>query len=322
MIKLLANDGIDASAEQSLTAAGITVLTQKIPQEDLVEFIQKENIIALTVRSATQVRQDIIDKCPSLKVIARGGVGMDNIDVQYAINKGLHVIYTPAASSQSVAELVFAHLTGAVRFLPLANREMPTRGNTDFASLKKQFSAGTELKGKKLGIVGFGRIGQAVAKIGLGLGMEILPVDENISELNLTLDIIGTKSPVIITLKTFSLSEVLPQADVITFHVPGGCIIDSPEIAKMKKGVILINTARGGVINEEALLQGLNEGIIAQAGLDVFVNEPKPDARLLSHPKISLTPHIGAATEEAQMRIGHELAAKLLEVLTPHLSHS
>ena len=198
-------------------------------------------------------------------------------------------------------------------------REAGSRGKDNEETKRKK---SISLKGKKLGIVGFGRIGQAVAKIGLGLGMEILPVDENISELNLTLDIIGTKSPVIITLKTFSLSEVLPQADVITFHVPGGCIIDSPEIAKMKKGVILINTARGGVINEEALLQGLNEGIIAQVGLDVFVNEPKPDARLLSHPKISLTPHIGAATEEAQMRIGHELAAKLLEVLTPHLSHS
>jgi D-3-phosphoglycerate dehydrogenase len=314
--KILANDGIDASGKAILEKAGFTVVTDKVPQDKLKEVLNADNYVALTVRSATQVRKDLIDVCPNLKAIGRGGVGMDNIDVDYAKSKGIEVINTPAASSHSVAELVFAHLFGAVRFLYASNREMPTHGGTDFDALKKKYAKGIELKGKTLGVVGFGRIGQAVAKIALGLGMNVKAHDPFIQAALINLDIQGVKDPVRINIHTVTLEEVLQQSDFITLHVPGGDLITSKEIATMKKNVILVNASRGGVIEERSLLDGLNSGKIAHACLDVFVGEPKPSAEILHHPKISLTPHIGAATEEAQERIGIELAEKLIAALS------
>jgi D-3-phosphoglycerate dehydrogenase / 2-oxoglutarate reductase len=313
--KILANDGIDNTGKSLLENAGFTVLTEKVAQDNLINFINDEKIVALTVRSATQVRQNLIDACPDLKVIGRGGVGMDNIDVDYARSKGIVVINTPAASSHSVAELVFAHLFNAVRFLYDSNRQMPSKGNSDFEALKKKYAKGIELKGKTLGIVGFGRIGQAVAKIGLGLGMKIKAHDPFIQGAIINLDIDGIAEPIRVNIHTVPLSEVLKDSDLITFHVPGGNLITANEIATMKKGVILANAARGGVIDERSLLDGLNTGHIAHACLDVFVNEPKPSEELLKHPKVSLTPHIGAATEEAQERIGIELAEKLIAAM-------
>lgn len=312
---ILANDGIDNTGKALLENAGFTVLTDKVAQDKLKDFINENKVIALTVRSATQVRKDLIDACPDLKVIGRGGVGMDNIDVEYARSKGIEVINTPAASSHSVAELVFAHLFNAVRFLYDSNRHMPSKGHTDFEALKKKYAKGIELKGKTLGIVGFGRIGQAVAKIGLGLGMKIKAHDPFIQGAIINLDIDGVPEPVRVNIHSEPLAEVLKNSDVITFHVPGGNLITANEIATMKKGVILANAARGGVIDERSLLDGLNTGHIAHACLDVFMNEPKPSEELLKHPKISLTPHIGAATEEAQERIGIELAEKLIAAL-------
>jgi D-3-phosphoglycerate dehydrogenase len=313
--KILANDGIDNTGKSLLENAGFTVLTEKVAQDNLINFINDEKIVALTVRSATQVRQNLIDACPDLKVIGRGGVGMDNIDVDYARSKGIEVINTPAASSHSVAELVFAHLFNAVRFLYDSNRQMPSKGNSDFEALKKKYAKGIELKGKTLGIVGFGRIGQAVAKIGLGLGMKIKAHDPFIQGAIINLDIDGIAEPVRVNIHTVPLSDILKDSDLITFHVPGGNLITANEIATMKKGVILANAARGGVIDERSLLDGLNAGHIAHACLDVFVNEPKPSEELLKHPKVSLTPHIGAATEEAQERIGIELAEKLIAAM-------
>jgi D-3-phosphoglycerate dehydrogenase len=313
--KILANDGIDNTGKSLLENAGFTVLTEKVAQDNLINFINDEKIVALTVRSATQVRQNLIDACPDLKVIGRGGVGMDNIDVDYARSKGIEVINTPAASSHSVAELVFAHLFNAVRFLYDSNRQMPSKGNSDFEALKKKYAKGIELKGKTLGIVGFGRIGQAVAKIGLGLGMKIKAHDPFIQGAIINLDIDGIAEPVRVNIHTVPLSDILKDSDLITFHVPGGNLITANEIATMKKGVILANAARGGVIDERSLLDGLNTGHIAHACLDVFVNEPKPSEELLKHPKVSLTPHIGAATEEAQERIGIELAEKLIAAM-------
>lgn len=312
---ILANDGIDNTGKALLENAGFTVLTDKVAQDKLVNFINENKVIALTVRSATQVRKDLIDACPDLKVIGRGGVGMDNIDVEYARGKGIEVINTPAASSHSVAELVFAHLFNAVRFLYDSNRQMPSKGHTDFEALKKKHAKGIELKGKTLGIVGFGRIGQAVAKIGLGLGMKIKAHDPFIQGAIVNLDIEGVAEPIRVNIHTEPLADVLKNSDLITFHVPGGNLITANEIATMKKGVILANAARGGVIDERSLLDGLNTGHIAHACLDVFMNEPKPSEELLKHPKISLTPHIGAATEEAQERIGIELAEKLIAAL-------
>lgn len=311
---ILANDGIDTVGKQLLEKAGFTVITEKTAQENLINDLNSKGITALTVRSATKVRKDIIDACPNLKVIARGGVGMDNIDVEYAKSKGINVINTPAASSNSVAELVFAHLFNAVRFLYDSNRKMPVEGNTKFEDLKKQYAKGTELRGKTIGIVGFGRIGQYVGKIALGCGMKVLAFDPFVKEAVLDLEIHGLQNSKV-TIKTVTMDELLAQSDFISMHVPGGKVITEAEIAKMKTGVVLVNAARGGVIDETALINGLNSGKIAHAGLDVFDNEPKPSDAILKHPKISLTPHIGAATNEAQERIGVELAEKIIAAL-------
>ena len=312
--KILANDGIDNVGKQLLEEAGFTVVTEKVAQENLVNELNDKGYVALTVRSATKVRKDLIDACPSLKVIARGGVGMDNIDVDYARSKDLQVINTPAASSNAVAELVFAHLFNAVRFLYDSNRQMPVNGSAQFDELKKKYAKGIELRDKTMGIIGFGRIGQQVAKIALGCGMKVLAFDPFVKEAKLALDIHGlAKAEVNIT--TVSLDELYAQSDFITVHVPGGKLIAEAEIAKMKNGVILINTARGGVIDESALLAGLNSKKIAHACIDVYENEPKPNEALLHHAQISLTPHIGAATNEAQERIGVELAEKMIVAL-------
>ncbi|MCU0359706.1 MAG: D-2-hydroxyacid dehydrogenase [Bacteroidia bacterium] len=312
--KILANDGIDAQGKAILEKAGFTVVTEKVAQEQLAAIINKEGYVALTVRSATTVRKEVIDACNGLKVIGRGGVGMDNIDVEYARSKGIQVINTPAASSNSVAELVFAHLFNAVRFLYDSNRQMPSGGAVKFDELKKKYAKGVELRGKHMGVIGFGRIGQNVAKIALGLGMKVLAFDPFVKQAEVEVDIADKK--VKVPVQTVSMDEVLKQADFITFHVPGGKLITESELSVMKNGVILINTARGGVIDENELLKALNSGKVAHACLDVFENEPKPSQAVLDHAKISLSPHIGAATNEAQERIGIELAEKMIAALS------
>jgi D-3-phosphoglycerate dehydrogenase len=313
--RILANDGIDAIGKELLEKAGYTVITEKVAQEKLASEINEKGYVALTVRSATKVRKDLIDACSGLKVIARGGVGMDNIDVDYAKSKGINVINTPAASTNSVAELVVAHAFSAVRFLYDSNRQMPVSGAEKFEELKKKYAKGIELRGKTFGIIGFGRIGQMVGKMALGLGMKVMTFDPFVREATLDIEIAGISKSPSVTIKTVSMEDVLKNSDFITFHVPSGTLITSKEIANMKDGVILINTARGGVINENDLIEGLNSGKIAHACLDVFENEPKPSQTILKHPKISLTPHIGAATNEAQERIGVELAEKLIDAL-------
>ncbi|MCW3070148.1 MAG: serA [Bacteroidetes bacterium] len=314
--KILANDGIDAQGKALLEKAGFTVITEKVAQESLAAAINDHNYVGLTVRSATKVRKDVIDACPGLKLIGRGGVGMDNIDVDYARGKGIAVVNTPAASSHSVAELVFAHLFNSVRFLYDSNRQMPANGDTQFDALKKKYAKGIELKGKTIGIVGFGRIGQSVAKIALGCGMKVLAFDPYVTQARLDLDIEGASQRVYVDLATVPFERLLAESDFITLHVPGGKSITKKEIAQMKNGVILVNAARGGVIDEADLIEALSSGKVAHAGLDVFENEPTPNKALLSHPKISLTPHIGAATEEAQERIGIELAEKIISALS------
>lgn len=311
MKKILANDGIDAYGKSLLEKAGFTVVTEKVAQEELANAINKNNYEGLTVRSATKVRKEVIDACPNLKLIGRGGVGMDNIDVDYAKSKGIQVVNTPAASSHSVAELVFAHLFNAVRFLYDSNRQMPVNGEAQFDLLKKKYAKGVELKGKTIGIIGFGRIGQAVAKIALGTGMKVLATDPFTKEATIDIEIAGANK-VSVNIKTIPMDELLKNADFITLHVPGGKVITAKEFALMKNGVVVANAARGGAIDEIDLLAALNSGKVAHACLDVFENEPKPRKEILSHPKISLTPHIGAATEEAQERIGIELAELII----------
>ncbi|HTA83677.1 MAG TPA: D-2-hydroxyacid dehydrogenase [Bacteroidia bacterium] len=314
MKKILANDGMEEAGIKLLEKAGFIVVTDKVPQDQLSEIINENDYVALTVRSATQVDKALIDSCPSIRVIARGGVGMDNIDVEYAKKKNIQVVNTPAASSLSVAELVIGNLFAMARYLDESNREMPVKGNTEFGVLKKKFSKGSELRGKTLGIIGFGRIGQEAAKIGLGVGMKIVAYDPYIADANLEIEIHGA-GKINVKIKTSTLDEVLAQSDFITLHVPGGKVITQNEIKKMKKGVMLVNASRGGVIDEKDLLVGLNIGHIAHVALDVFEGEPKPSNDILHHPRISLTPHIGGSTEEAQQRIGIELAEKIIHFL-------
>jgi len=312
-MKILANDGIAQSGINALEKAGYQVITNKVAQDDLQNYINENTIDVILVRSATQVRAELIDACPSIKIIGRGGVGMDNIDVDYARAQGLLVINTPAASSHSVAELVFAHFTGMARFLHDANRNMPMEGESNFKGLKKAYAKGVELKGKTLGIIGFGRIGQETAKIGLGLGMEVLAFDPFVKEKTLTLDFFdGQTLDFSIPMKT--KEEVLKQADFLSLHVPAQkeYVIDEKDFAIMKKGAFLANAARGGVVNEIALVKALEEGKLTAAALDVFEKEPQPEVQLLMNPYLSLTPHIGAATGEAQDRIGTELATQII----------
>ncbi len=313
MIKILVNDGIHPDGKKQLEEAGYQVSTEKVSQEDLPKELPNYDVIC--VRSATKVRKELIDQCPNLKIIARGGVGLDNIDVDYAKSKGIQVINTPAASSESVAELVFAHLFGLSRFLHLANRDMPSKGDTEFKQLKKSYSKGIQLRGKTLGIIGFGRIGQETARIALGLGMKVMPVDLMIKEATIGVDLYYPDAPTIeVSLDVVSMDEMLQTADYISLHVPftGKALLSTAEFSKMKDGVILVNAARGGTVDEDALLQALENGKVAAAGLDVFENEPTPRKALLEHPRISLTPHIGASTGQAQTNIGLELAEKII----------
>ncbi|MGB5263593.1 MAG: D-2-hydroxyacid dehydrogenase [Lutimonas sp.] len=315
-MKVLANDGLAKSGVVALEKAGAEVILKTVAQEQLANFINENKVDVLLVRSATTVRKDLIDACKDLKIIGRGGVGMDNIDVDYAKSKGIKVINTPAASSHSVAELVFAHLFGMVRFLHDSNQNMPLEGDTKFKELKKAYAKGVELKGKTLGVLGFGRIGQATAKVGLGVGMKVVAYDPFIDSAHLTLEFFDGQS-VSFTIDTISKQEVLEQADFITLHVPAQkeYVISDKEFDLMKKGAGIVNAARGGVIDEVALVKAIEEGKISNAALDVFENEPTPEIQLLMNKHISLTPHIGAATLEAQDRIGEELAAQIIEIL-------
>lgn len=315
-MKVLANDGISKSGILALEKGGFEVITTKVAQEQVANYINANAVSVLLVRSATKVRQDIIDNCPTLKVIGRGGVGMDNIDVDYAREKGIHVINTPASSSESVAELVFAHLFTGVRFLHDANRNMPLEGDSNFEGLKKAYANGLELRGKTLGIIGFGRIGKAVAKIGLGLGMRVIASDKFVGNAEIKVDFYNGQF-INVDIVTEPMEDIFRHSDFISLHVPAqdGYVIGKAEFDLMKEGVGIVNASRGGVINEVELIEALETGKVLFAGLDVFEEEPTPAVQVLMHPKISLTPHIGAATLEAQDRIGTELAEQIISLL-------
>lgn len=315
-MKVLANDGISKSGIKALENGGFEVITTKVAQEQVADFINNNHVSVLLVRSATKVRQQLIDDCPNLKVIGRGGVGMDNIDVDYARSKGVHVINTPASSSESVAELVFAHLFNGVRFLHDSNRTMPLEGDSNFEGLKKAYANGIELRGKTLGIIGFGRIGREVAKIGLGLGMRVIAADKYVGNAEIKVSFYNGQF-INVDIVTEPLEDIFRHSDFITLHVPAqeGYVIGAAEIEAMKDGVGIVNCSRGGVIDEVALLNALDDNKVLFAGLDVFENEPSPEIQVLMHPKVSLSPHIGAATLEAQDRIGTELAEQIISLL-------
>ena len=314
MIRILANDGISDDGKLLMEEAGYEVITKKVPQNELCDVIGNYDV--LLVRSATKVTAEVITAGTNLKMIGRGGVGLDNIDVEFAESKGIIVFNTPAASYQAVAELAFGHMFNLARFMHQANRNMALNGLTTFDTLKKNYGSGIQLRGKSLGIIGFGRIGQEVARIGLALGMNVLPTDLMINEANIDINIFANEKVTMnIHVPTVPYKEVLAKSDFISLHIPfggGKPLIGAEEISSMKKGVYLINTARGGAIDETALLAALSSGQVAGAGLDVFENEPTPKAELLEHPNISLTPHIGAATNEAQANIGLEIADRVI----------
>jgi D-3-phosphoglycerate dehydrogenase len=317
-MKILANDGLDPKGVTLLEDAGFEVITTKVAQEQLANFVFENQIEAILVRSATEVRSSLIRECPGLKLIGRAGVGLDNIDVSFARAQGIHVVNTPGASSASVAELVFAHLFGGVRFLHDSNRVMPLEGDQRFKQLKKAYGNGSELRGKTLGIIGFGRIGNAVAKMAIGLGMQVLYHDQQVDTATVRLSFYEG-STLEFQLHSSDFETVLRQSDFISLHVPSQekPLISQKEFELMKPGVGIVNASRGGTIDEVALLKAMDQEKVAFAGLDVFESEPNPEVQILMHPKLSLTPHIGGSTREAQSRIGEELARQIIALLQP-----
>jgi D-3-phosphoglycerate dehydrogenase len=315
-MKVLANDGISKAGEQALKNVGIEVLDNRVAQDHVINFINENNVDILLVRSATKVRKDMIDACPGLKIIGRGGIGMDNIDVDYAKSKGIKVINTPTASSKSVAELVFGHFFSLARFLHESNRLMPLEGETHFNAMKKSFSNAYELSGKTLGVIGFGSIGQEVIKIGISLGMKVKVLTRKPTTEVLTLSFFDGQSVNFEITSTNDTDEFLKDADFISINTPktNEYIIDTPQFEKMKDGVYIVNTARGGVINEVTLIDFIESGKVAGAALDVFENEPTPELPLLMNPALSLSPHVGGNTVDAQEKIGVELAEQIIKL--------
>lgn len=293
MAKILVNDGISAEGAQILRDAGHDLEMTKVEQDNLIHELPKYD--AILVRSATKVRTEHIDASPNLKLVGRGGVGLDNIDVDYAKSKDITIVNTPRASSASVAELALAHMFNLARHVNEANVTM-RQGEWN----KKQYK-GIELHGRTLGIVGFGRIGQSLARVALAIGMKVIAYD--VVDVHVDMDVTITKS----------MDEVLGSADFVSVHVPNKNFLEmtAEHFNKMKDGAFIINCARGGVLNEADLLEALNSGKLAGAGLDTFDNEPTPNPELVNHKHVSVTPHIGAATAEAQARVGRELATKV-----------
>ncbi len=294
-MKILANDGLERNAVEVLTKRNFQVDTNHYSREDLIKVIRQYHI--LIIRSATKVDKEIINaaKGSNLKLIIRAGVGLDNVDLEYAKDNGIMVTNTPNASSNSVAELVLGHMLTLSRFIALSNLTMRE------GIWNKKTYTGVEIYGKTLGIVGFGRIGKTLAKKASALGMNVIFYDKFINYDE--------------NYNYYELDEVLRQADFLSLHVPATdkALIGKAELDIMKEGVFIINAARGGIINEEALLEALNTNKVAGAGLDVYAREPGPNPELCNHPKVSCTPHIGAATEEAQKRIGEEIVEIVMD---------
>lgn len=309
--KILANDGISKAGADALIAVGFELSTDFIAQDQLADHINANNIEVLLVRSATKVRQPLIDACPGLKLIGRGGVGVDNIDVEHAKNAGKVVFNTPASSSQSVAELAFGMMFSLARMTYDADRVMPSTGASEFNNLKKKYAKGIELRGRTLGIIGLGRIGKSLASYALGCGMNVIAFDPYCTDFSVSLEIAGNSIKVEVQ-KADSIDALLAVSNFVSLHVPkqkdGSAVLGTKELAMLPKGSYIVNCARGGVVDEDAMLESLNSGHLAGVALDVFENEPTPRQDLLSHPKIISTPHIGASTNEAQDRIGMEIA--------------
>lgn len=293
-MKVLANDGLEISAINEIKKNGIYIETNHLDKEELIENIKNYDV--LVVRSNTKVTSDVLEAGAkgNLKLVIRAGVGIDNIDLDYAKKVGIKVSNIPDASSDSVAELALGHMFSVARYIAVANYTM-RNGQWN----KKQYK-GSEIAGKILGIIGMGRIGKALAGKAEALGMKIIYADVLGKQDNLAYEFMD-------------LDNLLKVSDYVSLHVPydkdKGALISSREISMMKEGAVIINCARGKVVDEEALLEGLNSGKLAGAGIDVFEQEPSKNTELINHERVSVTPHIGASTKEAQERIGKEVAA-------------
>lgn len=302
-MKVLVAAPLHERAIEILKNAGLEVVYEEYPdQEKLKELVR--DVSAIIVRSKPKVTKEIIDAAPNLKVIARAGVGLDNIDVEYAKSKGIEIVNAPAASSRSVAELAIALIFNVARKIAFADRKM-----REGVWAKKQ-CMGFELEGKTLGVIGFGRIGYSVAKMASAIGMKILIYDVN-KDYERAREVGG---------KFVELEELLKNSDVVTIHVPllesTYHLINEERLKLMKSTAVLINTSRGAVVDTNALVKALQKGWIAGAGLDVFEEEPLPkDHPLTKLDNVVLTPHIGASTVEAQERAGIEVAEKVVKVL-------
>lgn len=300
-MKVLVTDGISPEGAKILTDAGLDVCQKALSPQDLITQIADYDCIL--VRSATKVTKEVIDAGKNLRVIARGGVGVDNIDVKHAEDKKIMVLNTPGASAISVAELTIAHMLTVSRFLHLSSMEM-RQGKWP----KKEYGKGIELYKKTLGIIGLGNIGKEVARRALGMGMHVLAFDPPFAPMDFIVEITTRE-------------KLLATSDFITLHVPldkqHGPTIGKAELDMMKKGVVIVNCARGGVVNQAALLEALESGKVAAAALDVFEHEPPTDAEkaLINHPRVSVSPHIGGSTVEAQERVGAEIAIKVVKAL-------
>ena len=310
---ILANDGISQNSKKELIDLNFKIFDTKIDQSELIKYINRNHIEIILVRSATIINSEILNNCKSIKLIGRAGVGLDNIDLISAKKNNVRVFNTPNASSISVAELVISHLLSANRNLHITNRSMPLNGETKFKEIKSHSSECKEVMFKTLGIIGLGRIGQEVAKRAFSLGMNVIAFDKNIEKIKIQLDYIKNQN-IFFDLITSSLDDVLKESDFITLHIPK--INDKPFIGRdefdtMKKGVGIINTSRGGLIDESELIKFLNNKKVSFAALDVYENEPVPNIQLLMHDKISLSPHIGGSTVEAQERIGDEIVKEI-----------
>lgn len=315
-MKILTNDGISQHALATLEKAGFEVLNIKVAQEQLENYINETGVDALLIGSSIQIQQELIDNCPSIKLIGSTQSNSDNIDVQYAEDQGIHVINSSEAGADSIAELVFAHLLGMVRHLHQSNREMPLEGDSNFRGLKKLYK-GNELKGKTLGIIGMNSVGIATAKIALGLGMKVIIHDLEVNEISVEFEFFDGQTTNFQFIST-EINELFKNSDFISVNVLAQDVylIGENQFDKMKDGVGFINCTQGGIVDEIALVNAIESGKVKYAALDVFENEPNPEIQLLMNTSLSLSPNIGSATFEAEDKISIELATKVIELLS------
>ena len=320
-MKILANDGISTSGETLLIEAGHEILNHRVSQEHLVQFINENQVEILLVKNATSIDHQVIDSCKSLKIIGKAGTEMNNVAVDYAIEKGLYVISTPNSYARATAELVFAHFFSLARFLHDSNRMMPLEGDSKFNLLKKSYQNAAELFGKTLGVIGSGNNTLEVIKMGISLGMNVIIFNENSKSEKVNLDFFDGQK-LVFELKSVKFEEILEKSDFISIlnTEKSGYLIDSEEFEIMKNGAYLVNIAKGAV-NEVTLVDYLENKKLAGAALDVFEYEPKPDIQVLMNPSLSLSPNLATVTTDAIEKTGKELAEQIIKISREYYAH-